>query len=107
MSIPARSDEQRAQALESALAARMERARLRAELKAKQMSGVDVLEGAVENRLWAGLKVTWLLECLPGVGQVRAERMLSDLQIAPSRRIQGLGTRQRAALIAELTREGR
>ena len=107
MTIPARSDEQRAEALEAALAVRMERARLRGELKAKTLSAVDVIEGAVDNRLWAGLKVTWLLECLPGVGEVRAERILTDLQIAASRRIQGLGTRQRAALIAELKREGR
>ena len=107
MTIPARSDEQRAQALEAALAVRMEKARLRAELKSRAMSGVDVIEGAAENRLWAGVKVSWLLECLPGVGEVRADRILSELQIAPSRRIQGLGTRQRAALIAELRREGR
>lgn len=107
MTIPARSDEQRAQALEAALAVRLERVRLRGELKAKSLTGVDVIEGAAENGLWAGLKVTWLLESLPGVGVVRAERLLSALQIAPSRRIQGLGTRQRAALIAELRREGR
>ena len=32
---------------------------------------------------------------------------MSALQIAPTRRIQGLGHRQRVALIAELRREGR
>ena len=107
MTIPARSDEQRAEALEAALAVRMERARLRGELKAKNVSAVEVIEGAADNRLWAGLKVTWLLKCLPGVGEVRAERMLTELQIARSRRLQGLGSRQRSALIAALRREGR
>lgn len=107
MTIPERSDEQRVQALEAALAVRVVRARLRAELKARTMSGVDVVEGATENPLWAALKVAWLLESLPGVGRIRAERLMTDLRIAPSRRIQGLGSRQRAALIAELRRETR
>lgn len=107
MSIPARTTEQRAAALHDALAARAERARLRAALKGRTITGVDIIEGAAENRLWAGLKVTWLLECLPGVGEVRAERMLDALQIAPSRRIQGLGSRQRVALVEALRREGR
>ena len=106
-SVPERSDAQRAAALEAALAARVERSRLRAELKARRLSGSDVVEGADDNRLWAGLKVTWLLESLPGVGQIRAERLLTNLGIAPSRRIQGLGSRQRTALITELRREGR
>ena len=54
-----------------------------------------------------GLRVAWLLESLPGIGAVRAERMMSALQIAPTRRIQGLGHRQRVARIAALRREGR
>lgn len=107
MSIPARTSEQRADALHAALAARTERARLRAALKARTINGVDVIEGAADNRLWAALKVTWLLECLPGVGEVRVARMLDALQIAPSRRIQGLGARQHAALVEVLRREGR
>ncbi len=107
MSVPVRTADERSEALAAALAARAERARLRVDLKARTMSGVDVIEGSTSNRLWAALKVSWLLESLPGVGEVRAARMLSDLQIAPSRRIQGLGSRQRSALLAELTREGR
>ena len=57
--------------------------------------------------VWAALRVTWLLESLPGVGKVRADKVITSLGIAPSRRIQGLGTHQRAALLAELEREGR
>ncbi|MDQ5972860.1 MAG: hypothetical protein QG661_69 [Actinomycetota bacterium] len=107
MSVPPRSDEQRSAALASALAARLERARLRTDLKSRHLTGADVVEGASDNRVWAGLRVAWLLESLPGIGAVRAERMMSALQIAPTRRIQGLGHRQRVALIAELRREGR
>ena len=102
MSVPVRSEEQRADALSAALAARRERARLRAALKAREVSPIEVIEGAGDRPLWAALRVSWLLESVPGIGVVRAERIMASLRIAPSRRIQGLGERQRAALVAEL-----
>ncbi|MDG9688303.1 hypothetical protein QC334_37210 [Streptomyces sp. DH18] len=40
-----------------------------------------------------------LLQSLPGVGTVTARRHLVDLGISETRRIQGLGARQRARLI--------
>jgi hypothetical protein len=104
MSVPVRSDEQRAHALAAALASRQERARLRTALKARELTAVDVIEGAPGNPLWSGVRVSWLLECVPGIGSVRAERIMASLQIAPSRRVQGLGDRQRAALVDELVR---
>ena len=102
MSLPVRSEQQRADALAAAMASRQERARLRAALKSRELTAVDVIEGAAENPVWAGVRVSWLLESVPGIGVVRAERIMADLRIAPSRRVQGLGERQRAALIAEL-----
>jgi len=107
MSAPTRSDEQRSAALDSALAARTERARLRAALKAREVSAIDVINGAEDNPVWAALRVAWLLECLPGIGTIRAARILETARIATSRHVQGLGVHQRAALIAELEREGR
>ena len=107
MSAPTRSDEQRSAALESAQAARAERARLRAALKTRAVSAIDVLNGAEVNPVWAALRVSWLLECLPGIGTIRAGRILESARIAPSRHVQGLGVHQRAALIAELERDGR
>jgi len=89
------------------MAARHERARLRTALKTRAITGADVVAGATDNPLWGGLKVTWLLECLPGIGEVRAERLLVELGIAPSRRLQGLGVRQHAALLEHLRRDGR
>jgi hypothetical protein len=106
VSVPVRSDAQRADALASALAARQERSRLRAALKSRDLTATDVIEGAPGNPLWAGVKVSWLLECVPGIGSVRAERIMTTLQIAPSRRVQGLGDRQRAALLEELASHG-
>lgn len=102
MRTPPRSFEQRADALAAAHQTRQERARLRAALKARELTGLDVLRGAAEHPAWASARVSWLLQSLPGVGAVRAERMMSELGIAPSRRIQGLGERQRAALVERL-----
>ena len=107
MTAPPRTAEQRSADLAAAMTARRERSRLRGALKAREITGAEVIVGAPDNPLWAGLKVTWLLESLPGVGPVRAHHLLSCLDIAPSRRIQGLGAHQRSALIAELRRDGR
>jgi hypothetical protein len=98
MTAPERSAAQRAEALAAALAARRERADLRAALKGRRVTGAAVLDGASDNQVWAGVRVSWLLESLPGVGPVRAERVMADLGIAPSRRLQGLGEHQWAAL---------
>ena len=107
MSVPERTADQRAAALAAALAARQERARLRERLKRREVSGLEVIEGAGTHEQWGALRVTWLLESLPGIGTVRADRLLESLGIARSRRIRGLGDRQRAALLAELGRDGR
>ncbi|MDO8310242.1 MAG: integration host factor, actinobacterial type [Actinomycetota bacterium] len=107
MSVPERTPDQRSAALAVALAARQERARLRERLKRREVTGLEVLEGAGTREEWAALRVTWLLESLPGIGAVRADRLLDALGIARSRRIRGLGERQRAALLAELARDGR
>ena len=35
---------------------------------------------------------------MPGVGKVRAQRIMERLEISPSRRVRGLGSKQREAL---------
>ncbi|MCW2860256.1 MAG: hypothetical protein JWP48_1964, partial [Actinoallomurus sp.] len=47
------------------------------------------------------MKVSALLESLPGVGKVRAKQIMERLGIAESRRVRGLGANQRAALERE------
>jgi hypothetical protein len=101
-SAPPRTDEQRELALARAREARRERADLRVALRQRTLHPVEVILGADTRPLWAALRVTWLLECVPGIGPVRAGRIMDDLSIAPSRRVRGLGDRQRAALIAQL-----
>jgi len=48
------------------------------------------------------LKVVSMLESLPGVGKVKARRVMEDVGIADNRRVQGLGAQQRAALLNQL-----
>ncbi len=102
MSTPPRTDEQRSAALAAALAARQERAHLRQAIKSRAMAAADVIRGADENTVWAGLRVTWLLECVPGLGSVRAARLMDTVGISPTRRVRGLGVHQREALLAAL-----
>ena len=49
------------------------------------------------------MRVTALLESLPGVGKVRAQQIMQRLDIAPTRRLRGLGANQRRALQREFT----
>ncbi len=48
------------------------------------------------------LKVVSMLESLPGVGKVKARRVMEEIGIADNRRVQGLGAQQRAALLNQL-----
>ena len=50
------------------------------------------------------MKISTLIETLPGYGKAKAERIMKELQIAESRRIRGIGERQREALLARLSK---
>ena len=100
MALPQLTDEQRAAALEKAAAARRSRAELKAKLK-RGGHAQQVLVDAETDEALAKLKVSALLEALPGVGKVRAAALMEQFEIAPSRRVRGLGERQRQALLDE------
>ena len=53
------------------------------------------------------MKVSALLEALPKVGKVKAQEIMTELEIAPTRRLRGLGDRQRKALLESSTSPGR
>ena len=55
--------------------------------------------GDESGDMLAKLKVVSVLESLPGVGKVRARHLMSELEISESRRLRGLGTNQRRALL--------
>ena len=47
------------------------------------------------------MKVSSVLESMPGVGKVRARKIMEKLDISASRRVRGLGSKQKDALLAE------
>lgn len=101
MALPPLTSEQRAQALAKAAAARQRRAEIKARLKHSGESLGAVLALGEEDEVVGKMRVTALLESLPGVGKIRAAQIMERLGIASSRRVRGLGTKQRAALVAE------
>ena len=48
------------------------------------------------------LKVVSMLESLPGVGKVKARKIMEDIGIADNRRVQGLGAVQKQSLLDQL-----
>ena len=97
---PQLSPEQRAAALAKAAEARAARAEIKARLKMGSLSLKDALDSSDDNV--GKLKVVSLLESLPGVGKVKARRVMDEIGIADNRRVQGLGAQQRASLLEAL-----
>jgi hypothetical protein len=96
---PALTDEQRKAALEKAAAARKARAEIKERLKMGSLTLSELFELADNNETVGKIKVLALLESLPGVGKVKARRVMEDIGIAETRRVQGLGAQQRAKLL--------
>ena len=99
----------RAAAGRAAVAARRARAAVKDAVHTRERRALDVAETA-----WAdpttpegSLRVRELLTSIPGIGPTRVARIMSDLGIADSKRVGGLGARQREKLGAWLeAREG-
>jgi hypothetical protein len=96
---PQLSKEQREAALAKAAAARRERAELREKLKMGSTSLRELFEQAESNETIGKTKVLSVLESLPGLGKVKARRLMEEIGISEARRVQGLGKNQREALL--------
>jgi len=91
----------RAAAARAAVAARRARAEVKRAVAERRRTALDVAESA-----WAGevtapeatLRVRELLTSIPGIGPTRVARIMGELQIADSKRVGGLGVRQRRIL---------
>ncbi len=101
MAIPQLSAEERQAALEKAKAARIKRAQVREELKTGKITLKDVLD-MKDDPIVGRMKVSTLIETMPGYGKAKAEKIMGELKIAESRRLKGLGERQEAALLERL-----
>jgi DNA uptake protein ComE-like DNA-binding protein len=101
MALPNLSDEDRKKALQKAAEARQKRAALRADIKAGKTSFAAVMKKSADP-IVARMRVTTLLESLPGFGKAKAAKIMAELEISESRRVQGLGARQREMLMKRL-----
>lgn len=101
MALPPLTPEQRQAALEKAAAARRERAEVKNRLKHSGASLSEVVQEGQKNAVIGKMRVSALLESLPGVGKVRAKQIMERLSISENRRVGGLGANQIAALERE------
>ena len=102
MALPQLTDEQRKAALEKAAQARHERAELSDKIKKGEMSLEDVLYS--EDPIASRMKVSALIESLPGYGKAKASKIMDELGISATRRVKGLGARQREQLLEVLNK---
>jgi hypothetical protein len=101
MELPRLTESERAAALERAAQARKVRAEIKAELKSGKRSLEEVINLGKKDDFIGKMKVSALIESLPGVGKVRALAVMEKVGIAASRRIKGLGIHQTRDLLAE------
>lgn len=101
MTIPQLTPEQLQAARAAATEARRRRAELKGELRAGKIGLAAALDVATGDDVLAHVKVVDLLKSLPRVGEKRAAQVMERLEIAPNRRIRGLGRHQVAGLKAE------
>lgn len=99
---PQLTPEQRAAATAEASAARAVRAEVRVQLKGGVLSMAEVLRRAAGDPRLAAMRVTALIESLPGYGTARSAALLAEIGISANRRIRGLGPKQRAALLTRI-----
>lgn len=95
---PSLSADQRQAALQKAAAARRARAELKEQLKMGSLTLAELLSRADKDDIVAKMKVLAVLESLPGLGRVKARRIMEEVGISETRRLHGLGDQQRRKL---------
>jgi hypothetical protein len=96
---PQLTPEQRRAALDKAAKARQQRAEVKEQLKAGRLTLPELFAQGDRDEIVGKLKVVSMLESMPGVGKVRARRLMEELEISESRRLRGLGGHQRRRLL--------
>lgn len=95
--IPALTAEERREALKKGLQARQKRAEVREQLSAGKITLEEVIE--TEDEMVKRMRVVDLLKAYKGIGERKAPRIMEELGIAQSRRIGGLGWKQKEKLL--------
>ncbi|MGE5552689.1 MAG: integration host factor, actinobacterial type [Betaproteobacteria bacterium] len=101
MALPKLTAEEKKRALRKAQDMRSKRADLRRRLKSGRLTLAEVLRRD-NDEVVARMRVAYLLESLPKIGRVTTRKIMEEIGIDESRRVQGLGQRQRGALLAKL-----
>jgi hypothetical protein len=90
--------EQRTEALRKAAEARTARKDIKDRLKRGEVTLSKIIEDGATDDTVGKMKVSAVLESMPGIGKVRAAQIMERLKIAENRRVRGLGSAQRQAL---------
>lgn len=107
MALPSLTPEQRTAALHKAAQARRVRAAARDQVKhaGPRLGAVfgELLDRGEQDEAIGKMRVAALLDAIPGIGKSRAAAIMDRLDISRSRRVRGLGAKQRAALWREFS----
>ena len=101
---PQLSSEQRQAASQLAVANRRRRADIKRALKSGDLTLAEVFVIADTEDCVAQMRASDLIAAIPAIGEVKASRIMRQAQIAATRRIRGLGARQRSELLKALAR---
>lgn len=74
------------------------------DLKSGRATLGELLDKAAGNDTVGKMKVLAVLESLPGTGKVKARRLMEQVGISDTRRLQGLGAKQREQLLEAIER---
>lgn len=98
MALPQMTNEQRAAALEKAATVRKERAQVKKDLKAGNITLTEVLDKKSDPVI-GKMRATDLIKSLPGIGKAKSEKLMEQFGISETRRVAGLGQRQVEQLV--------
>ncbi len=96
--LPDQTPEARTAALARAGDARQQRALVRHRLKFAGASITEVMLLGQGDDAIGRMKVSALLESMPGIGKVKARELMASVGVAENRRVRGLGVQQIRAL---------
>ena len=96
---PEMSIEDRRRALQLSKESRQIRAQYKSKISSGELSFAQFLTIADSEPTLQKMRVKDLLESIPGYGKVRVENLMRKSEISPTRRVRGLGKKQRMALL--------